>query len=147
MYRSQHELVFVFKNGDAPHTNNIELGVHGRYRTNVWDYPGIFIKNKVNKANINLHPTVKPVGLLADILLDASPRKGLVLDPFGGSGSTLMACEQTGRICCTMELDEKYASVILRRFVEDGGNPDDVYVIRNGEKFMYADLVKELEVS
>lgn len=86
LYRSQHELVFVFKNGDAPHTNNIELGVHGRYRTNVWDYPGIFIKNKVNKANINLHPTVKPVGLLADVLLDASPRKGLVLDPFGGSG-------------------------------------------------------------
>lgn len=81
LYRSQHELVFVFKNGDAPHTNNIELGVHGRYRTNVWDYPGIFIKNKVNKANINLHPTVKPVGLLADILLDASPRKGLVFGP------------------------------------------------------------------
>ena len=69
------------------------------------------------------------------------------IDTFGGSGSTLMTCEQTGRICCTMELDEKYASVILRRYVEDGGNPDDVYVIRNGEKFMYADLVKELEVS
>ena len=116
LYRSQHELVFVFKNGDAPHTNNIELGVHGRYRTNVWDYPGIFIKNKVNKANINLHPTVKPVGLLADILLDASPRKGLVLDPFGGSGSTLLAAERTGRQARIIEIDPHYCDVIIYRW-------------------------------
>ena len=116
LYRSQHELVFVFKNGDAPHTNNIELGVHGRYRTNVWDYPGIFIKNKVNKANINLHPTVKPVGLLADILLDASPRKGLVLDPFGGSGSTLLASERTGRQARIIEIDPHYCDVIIYRW-------------------------------
>lgn len=116
LYRSQHELVFVFKNGDAPHTNNIELGVHGRYRTNVWDYPGIFIKNKVNKANINLHPTVKPVGLLADILLDASPRKGIVLDPFGGSGSTLLAAERTGRQARIIEIDPHYCDVIIHRW-------------------------------
>lgn len=116
LYRSQHELVFVFKNGDAPHTNNIELGVHGRYRTNVWDYPGIFIKNKVNKANINLHPTVKPVGLLADILLDASPRKGIVLDPFGGSGSTLLAVERTGRQGRIIEIDPHYCDVIIYRW-------------------------------
>lgn len=121
LYRSQHELVFVFKNGDAPHTNNIELGVHGRYRTNVWDYPGIFIKNKVNKANINLHPTVKPVGLLADILLDASPRKGLVLDPFGGSGSTLLAAERTGRQARIIEIDPYYCDVILYRYEQMGG--------------------------
>lgn len=121
LYRSQHELVFVFKNGDAPHTNNIELGVHGRYRTNVWDYPGIFIKNKVNKANINLHPTVKPVGLLADILLDASPRKGLVLDPFGGSGSTLLAAERTGRQARIIEIDPHYCDVILYRYEQMGG--------------------------
>ena len=70
----------------------------------------------------------------------------IVIDTFGGSGSTLMACEQTNRICRTMELDDKYASVILRRFVEDGGDPDSVYVIRNGEKYMYSDLVKEVEV-
>ena len=116
LYRSQHELVFVFKNGDAPHTNNIELGVHGRYRTNVWDYPGIFIKNKVNKANIHLHPTVKPVGLLADIILDASPRKGLVLDPFGGSGSTLLAAERTGRQARIIEIDPHYCDVIIYRW-------------------------------
>ena len=121
LYRSQHELVFVFKNGDAPHTNNIELGVHGRYRTNVWDYPGIFIKNKVNKANINLHPTVKPVGLLADIILDASPRKGLVLDPFGGSGSTLLATERTGRQARIIEIDPHYCDVILFRYEQQTG--------------------------
>lgn len=121
LYRSQHELVFVFKNGDAPHTNNIELGVHGRYRTNVWDYPGIFIKNKVNKANINLHPTVKPVGLLADILLDASPRKGIVLDPFGGSGSTLLAAERTGRQARIIEIDPHYCDVILFRYEQQTG--------------------------
>ena len=116
LYRSQHELVFVFKNGDAPHTNNIELGVHGRFRTIVWDYPGIFIKNKVNKANIHLHPTVKPVGLLADIILDASPRKGLVLDPFGGSGSTLLAAERTGRQARIIEIDPHYCDVIIYRW-------------------------------
>lgn len=121
LYRSQHELVFVFKNGDAPHTNNIELGVHGRYRTNVWDYPGIFIKNKVNKANIHLHPTVKPVGLLADILLDASPRKGIVLDPFGGSGSTLLAAERTGRQARIIEIDPHYCDVILYRYEQMDG--------------------------
>lgn len=121
LYRSQHELVFVFKNGDAPHTNNIELGVHGRYRTNVWDYPGIFIKNKVNKANIHLHPTVKPVGLLADILLDASPRKGLVLDPFGGSGSTLLAAERTGRRARIIEIDPHYCDVIIYRWEQQTG--------------------------
>ncbi len=121
LYRSQHELVFVFKNGDAPHTNNIELGVHGRYRTNVWDYPGIFIKNKVNKANIHLPPTVKPVGLLADILLDASPRKGLVLDPFGGSGSTLLAAERTGRRARIIEIDPHYCDVIIYRWEQQTG--------------------------
>lgn len=121
LYRSQHELVFVFKNGDTPHTNNIKLGVHGRYRTNVWDYPGIFIKNKVNKANIRLHPTVKPVGLLADILLDASPRKGLVLDPFGGSGSTLLAAERTGRQARIIEIDPHYCDVIIYRWEQQTG--------------------------
>lgn len=133
LYRSQHELVFVFKNGDAPHTNNIELGVHGRYRTNVWDYPGIFIKNKVNKANINLHPTVKPVGLLADILLDASPRKGIVLDPFGGSGSTLLAAERTGRQARIIEIDPHYCDVILFRYEQMGGREIKLIQQRDGK--------------
>ena len=121
LYRSQHELVFVFKNGKAPHTNNVELGRHGRYRTNVWDYPGIFINNKVNKANIHLHPTVKPVGLLAEVILDASPRKGIVLDPFGGSGSVLLAAERTGRQARLMELDPHYCDVILYRWEQQTG--------------------------
>lgn len=121
LYRSQHELVFVFKYGRAPHTNNIELGSHGRYRTNVWDYPGIFINNKANKANINLHPTVKPVGLLADVLLDASARKGIVLDPFGGSGSTLLAAQRTGREARLIEIDPRYCDVILYRWEQQTG--------------------------
>ncbi len=121
LYRSQHELVFVFKNGKEAHTNNIELGRHGRYRTNVWDYPGIFISNKVNKANIRLHPTVKPVGLLADAILDASPRKGIILDPFGGSGSTLLAAERTGRQARLVEIDPHYCDVILHRWEQITG--------------------------
>ena len=116
LYRSQHELVFVFKNGTVSHTNNVELGSHGRYRTNVWDYPGIYINGKANRANIHLHPTVKPVGLLADILLDASRRKDIVLDPFGGSGSTLLAAERTGRQARLMEIDPHYCDVILYRY-------------------------------
>lgn len=116
LYRSQHELVFVFKKGTAPHTNNIELGKHGRYRTNVWNYPGIFINNKVNKENIKLHPTVKPVGLLADILLDASKRGDIVLDPFGGSGSTLLAAERTGRKARIIEIDPHYCDVTIYRW-------------------------------
>lgn len=87
----------------------------------MWDYPGIFIKNKVNKANINLHPTVKPVGLLADILLDASPRKGLVLDPFGGSGSTILAAERTGRQARIIEIDPHYCDVIIYRWEQQTG--------------------------
>ncbi len=132
LYRSQHELVFVFKNGKEAHVNNIELGVHGRYRTNVWDYPGIFIKNKVNKANIYLHPTVKPVGLLADILLDASPRKGIVLDMFGGSGSTLLAAERTGRRARLIEIEEHYCDVILYRYEQAGGK--DIQLLRRGKQ-------------
>ena len=123
LYRSQHEFVFVFKNGTASHTNNIELGSHGRYRTNVWDYPGIYLNGKANRANIHLHPTVKPVGLLSDILLDASRRKEIVLDPFGGSGSTLLAAERTGRHARLMEIDPHYCDVILFRY-EQLGNKD-----------------------
>lgn len=121
LYRSQHELVFVFKNGSSPHTNNIELGVHGRYRTNVWDYPGIYLNGKANRANIHLHPTVKPVGLLSDILLDASRRNEIVLDPFGGSGSTLLAADRTGRRARLMEIDPHYCDVILYRYEQLGG--------------------------
>ncbi|MDR1696114.1 MAG: site-specific DNA-methyltransferase, partial [Endomicrobium sp.] len=116
LYRSQHELIFVYKNGDLPHTNNIELGVHGRYRTNVWDYPGIFINNKLNKSNLKLHPTVKPIGLIADIIKDASKRNEIVLDCFGGSGSTLLAAERTGRKAYLIEIDTEYCDIIIHRY-------------------------------
>lgn len=109
----------------------------GRSQTTIWN----FDKPKKNKN----HPTSKPLDLLAYPIGNSSQENAIVIDTFGGSGSTLMTCEQTNRICYTMELDEKYASVILRRYVEDTGDADNVYVIRNGEKIMYADLVKEVD--
>lgn len=109
----------------------------GRSQTTIWN----FDKPKKNKN----HPTSKPLDLLAYPMGNSSRENAIVIDNFGGSGSTLMACEQTNRICYTMELDEKYASVILRRYVEDTGDADNVFVIRNGEKLAYSDLVKEVE--
>ena len=109
----------------------------GRSQTTIWN----FDKPKKNKN----HPTSKPLDLLAYPIGNSSQENAIVIDTFGGSGATLMTCEQTNRICYTMELDEKYASVILRRYAEDTGDADNVYVIRNGEKIMYADLVKEVD--
>jgi DNA modification methylase len=102
LYRSKHELVFVFKNGSAPHINNVELGSHGRYRTNVWDYPGV---NSFGggKDNLKFHPTVKPVELVKDAILDVTNRGDIVLDSFLGSGTTLIAAEQSGRIYSGIE--------------------------------------------
>ena len=131
-YQWQHEPVLYgfLQNGKHPWYSD-------RKQTTIWN----FDKPKRNKN----HPTSKPLDLLGYPICNSTQENAIVVDTFGGSGSTLMACEQTGRICYMMELDEKYASVILRRYVEDGGDPDGVYVLRNGEKFMYADLVKELE--
>lgn len=109
----------------------------GRSQTTIWN----FDKPKKNKN----HPTSKPLDLLAYPIGNSSRENAIVIDTFGGSGSTLMACEKTNRICCTMELDEKYASVILRRYVEDTGDKENVFTIRNGEKCTYSDLVKEME--
>lgn len=115
-YRSQHELVYLFKHGDAPHINNFELGQHGRYRTNVWNYPGVnTFKGKGYKL-LALHPTVKPVGLIADALRDCSHRKGVVLDPFAGSGTILIAAERTGRRARAIELDAQYVDVAIHRW-------------------------------
>lgn len=131
-YQWQHEPVLYgfLQNGKHPWYSD-------RKQTTIWN----FDKPKRNKN----HPTSKPLDLLAYPISNSTQANAIVIDTFGGSGSTLMACEQSNRICCTMELDEKYASVILRRFVEDGGNPDEVYVERNGEKLMYSDLVKQVE--
>lgn len=114
LYRSQHELVFVFKSGTAPHINNVELGVHGRYRTNVWSYPGVNSFG-ASREDLALHPTVKPVELVADAIRDCSHRGGIILDAFAGSGTTLIAVERTGRRGRAIELDPRYCDVIVRR--------------------------------
>ena len=118
LYRSRHEFIGVFKVPGAPHRNNVELGKHGRNRTNVWDYPGAatFSKGSEEGRLNELHPTVKPLALIADALLDCSVRGDIVLDPFLGSGSTLMAAERTGRICRGIELDPLYVDVCVRRW-------------------------------
>lgn len=115
-YRSKHEMVFVFKVGDAPHTNTFGLGDEGRYRTNVWDYAGVNTMKKERMDELAMHPTVKPVTRVADAILDVTKRGALVLDPFGGSGTTLIAAEKTGRIARLIEFDPIYCDVILRRF-------------------------------
>lgn len=119
----------------------LENGKHKYYgdrkQTTVWEFK--------KQTSFHDHPTSKPLDLMNYPIGNSSQENGIVLDTFGGSGSTLMACEQMNRICYTMELDPKYASVILRRYVEDGGDPNAVYVERNGERFMYSDLVKQVE--
>jgi DNA modification methylase len=116
LYRSKHELVFVFKNGTDAHINNIELGRHGRYRTNVWDYAGVNTMRAGRMDDLAMHPTVKPTALVADAILDCSKRHGIVLDCFGGSGTTLLAAEKTGRRGYLMELDPAYVDVTIKRY-------------------------------
>ena len=112
-YRSQHELVFVFKIGSAAHTNSFGLGATGRYRTNVWDYPGV-LRN--SQGELSLHPTVKPVALVADAIRDCSRRGEIVLDGFGGAGSTLIAAEMCGRTARLIEIDPAYCDTIIARW-------------------------------
>ena len=131
-YQWQHEPILYgfLKNGTHRWYSD-------RKQTTIWE----FAKPKRSEN----HPTSKPLNLLSYPIQNSSQENAIVIDTFGGSGSTLMACELTNRICYTMELDEKYASVILRRYVDNCGNQDDVYCIRNGEKVMYKDVVKDLE--
>lgn len=133
-YQWQHEPVLYgfMQNGKHPWYSD-------RKQTTIWNYD----KPKRNKD----HPTSKPLDLLGYPIQNSTQENAIVIDTFGGSGSTLMACEQLNRTCCTMELDPKYASVILRRYVEDTSKAEDVYVIRNGKKLMYSELVKEVDVS
>lgn len=115
-YRSKHELVFVFKQGTAAHTNSFGLGETGRYRTNVWDYAGISSIGADRSDELAMHPTVKPVALIADALRDCSKRGEIVLDGFGGSGSTLIAAQKTGRKARLIEYDPLYCDTIIRRW-------------------------------
>jgi len=117
-YRSQHEFVFVFRKGKETHRNNIQLGRFGRNRTNVWQYPGVQTQSRQSDEGnlLALHPTVKPIAMVADALLDSTARGEIVLDPFLGSGTTLMAAERVGRICCGIEIDPVYVDVAIRRW-------------------------------
>jgi DNA modification methylase len=116
LYRSQHEMVAVFKSGKAPHINNVELGRHGRYRTNVWTYAGMNTFGAERDEALAMHPTVKPVALVEDAVLDCSNRNGIVVDSFLGSGTTLIAAESAGRRCFGLELDPEYVDLIVRRW-------------------------------
>jgi DNA modification methylase len=115
-YRSQHELCFVFKVGTAPHVNTFGLGGTGRYRTNVWSYAGINTLRAGRMEELALHPTVKPVAMIADAIRDCSHRNDIILDPFGGSGTLLLAAHRTGRRARVMELDPLYVDTALLRF-------------------------------
>lgn len=116
LYRSQHELVFVYKKGRASHTNNVQLGKYGRNRTNVWSYSGMNSFGAGRDELLASHPTVKPVALIADAILDVTARDGLVLDGFLGSGTTVIAAEQTGRIGLGCEISPQYVEVAIKRF-------------------------------
>jgi DNA modification methylase len=120
-YRSQHELIFVFKKGGAPHLNTFGLGEGGRYRTNVWSYPGVNSFRAERDDELAMHPTVKPVAMVADAIKDVSRRGDVVLDAFGGSGTTLIAAEKTGRKARLLELDPLYCDVVCRRWAALSG--------------------------
>jgi DNA modification methylase len=116
LYRSKHELVFIYRNGKDRHVNNVALGRFGRHRSNVWDYPGQNVFNGTTKSKLKLHPTAKPVALVADALRDASHRSGIILDPFGGAGSTLIAAEKTSRQARLIELEPRYVDATVKRW-------------------------------
>jgi DNA modification methylase len=134
-YRSQHELVFVFRKGKGPHRNNIQLGQFGRNRTNVWQYPGIRTLSKQSEEGnlLALHPTVKPIAMVADAILDCSARGEVVIDAFLGSGTTLMAAERVGRVCCGIEIDPIYVDVAIRRWQKYTG--EAALHARSGKRF------------
>ncbi|MEM6857916.1 MAG: DNA methyltransferase [Pseudomonadota bacterium] len=121
LYRSQHELVFVFKKGTKSHINNVQLGKHGRYRTNIWEYAGINSFGESRDEDLATHPTVKPVKLVEDAILDCSKRGGIILDAFAGSGTTLIAAHRAGRVGYGLELDPAYCDVIIKRLQAETG--------------------------
>jgi len=137
LYRSKHEMVAVFSNRGGRHVNNIQLGRFGRNRTNVWDYAGM----NGRCDELAMHPTVKPTAMVMDAIKDVTARDGLVLDPFGGSGSTLLAAERCGRTARLIELDERYCDLIITRFEEATGQT--AILEESGETF---DLVREMRL-
>ncbi|MCO5064997.1 MAG: site-specific DNA-methyltransferase [Rhizobiaceae bacterium] len=132
-YRSRHELIYVWKNGSAEHINTFELGQKGRYRTNVWQYRGVNSGGAAAREALLMHPTTKPVAMVCDAMLDCSQRGGIVLDPFCGSGTTLIAAQRIGRRARTMELDPHYCDVAVKRWQNYA--KDDAILARTGETF------------
>jgi DNA modification methylase len=141
LYRSQHEMVCVFKSGTGRHTNNIELGKNGRNRTNVWNYDSANAEARKGNNVFELHPTVKPVQLVMDALLDCSNRGDVVLDCFLGSGTTLLAAERTGRICRGIEIDPLYIDTIIRRWQNMTGRD----AVRAADRKLFRDIEAEKE--
>lgn len=137
LYRSKHELIFVWKSGGGAHVNNVELGRFGRNRTNVWDYPGVNTFRKGRLDELALHPTVKPVALVADAIKDCSGRRDVVLDPFCGSGTVLIAAETAGRRARAIEIDPAYVDVAVRRWQTYTGK--SATLVSTGESFEYAE--------
>jgi DNA modification methylase len=144
-YRSRHELVFVFRNGKEANRNNIQLGKYGRNRTNVWEYPGVNTLSRTGDEGnlLALHPTVKPVALVADALLDCSTRGDVVLDAFLGSGTTLLAAERVGRICYGIEIEPAYVDVAIRRWQQHTG--EKAKLEKTGQ--LFDEIAKEAEVA
>ena len=132
-YRSRHELVFVWKDGTAPHINNFELGQFGRSRSNVWDYHGVNSHKPGRLEELAMHPTVKPVALVADAIKDCSRRNDLVLDPFAGSGTVLIAAERTGRRAAALEIDPHYVDIAVKRWQEYTGKA--AVLVETGKTF------------
>jgi DNA modification methylase len=143
LWRSQHELLPVFKKGGEPHVNNVELGRHGRWRSNVWEYAGASSLGSDSRDGLALHPTVKPRLLLEDALLDVTNRGDIVVDCFAGSGSTLIAAEATGRCCRAIEFDGPYCDVIIRRWSDMTGR--DVVLEATGETFVEVEARRRAE--
>lgn len=133
LYRSQHELIFVFKRGQGPHCNNVELGRSGRNRTNVWAFAGVNAFKAGRDEELALHPTVKPTALVEEALKDVSKRGDVALDPFGGSGTTLIAAERCGRRARLIELDPIYCDVIVRRYEAYSGK--QARRVQDGQSF------------
>jgi len=123
LYRSQHEFIFVYKNGTAAHQNHVRLGQFGRYRSNVWNYPGVNSFGRTTEEGnlLAMHPTIKPTSMISDAILDCSSRGDIVLDTFLGSGTTVMAAERTGRICYGMEIDPRYVDTSIQRWQNFSG--------------------------
>ena len=129
-YRSRHEIIFAFKSGTAPHINTFELGQHGRYRTNVWEYRGVNTLKRDRMDELALHPTVKPVQMIADAMKDVSNRGASVLDLFCGSGSTIIAAHKTGRRAYVCEIDPVYCDRSITRW--EGHAKDEAVLIACG---------------